>query len=49
MFFMSLYTLYGRHGSGTTQLYARLPSLGLHAQKVGLRPAVLRGPADNAV
>ena len=46
---MSLYTLYRRPCSRTTQLYARLPSLGLDAQKVGLRPAVLKVSADNAV
>jgi hypothetical protein len=34
---------------GTAELYARLPSLGVHAQKVGLRPAVLKVLADHAV
>jgi GST-like protein len=44
-----LYMLATWFPSGTAELYARLPSLGLHAQKIALRPAVLKVVADHAV
>jgi glutathione S-transferase len=44
-----LYMLATWFPPGTAELYARLPSLGLHAQKIAPRPAVSKVVADHAV
>jgi GST-like protein len=44
-----LYMLATWYPRGTAELYARLPSLGLHAQKIALRPAVSKVLADHTV
>jgi glutathione S-transferase len=43
-----LYMLATWFPPGAAELYARLPSLGLHAQKIALRPAVSKALADHA-
>jgi GST-like protein len=44
-----LYMLASWYPAGKAELYARLPSLGAHAQKLSHRPAVSKAEVDHAV
>lgn len=44
-----LYMLAGWYPAGAAELYSRLPSLGAHAKKLSVRPAVSKVEADHAV